>query len=122
MKWFLEQANGGDVLILRTSGSDGYNQYFYSQLGISVNSVESIVFNNFHQSKLYTLKNITSKRLWFGRRQWNYISYWRDTPIDSLIRHVLSTRNIVIGGTSRYGHFGRILFYQKMGQLFHLQH
>ena len=37
MKWFLEQANGGDVLILRTSGSDGYNQYFYSQLGISVN-------------------------------------------------------------------------------------
>ena len=32
MKWFLERANGGDVLILRASGSDGYNQYLYSQL------------------------------------------------------------------------------------------
>ena len=71
MKWFLEQANGGDVLILRTSGSDGYNQYFYSQLGISVNSVETIVFDNASASnqKLYTLKNITSRSYLVCRRQ-----------------------------------------------------
>ena len=43
MQWFLEQANGGDVLVLRASGSDGYNQYLYNDLGINVNSVESIV-------------------------------------------------------------------------------
>lgn len=103
MKWFLEQANGGDVLILRTSGSDGYNQYFYSQLGISVNSVESIVFNNASASNQNYIhsKILQAEAIWFaGGNQWNYISYWRDTPIDSLIRHVLSTRNIVIGGTS----------------------
>ena len=103
MKWFLEQANGGDVLILRTSGSDGYNQYLYSQLGISVNSVESIVFNNpsaSNQNYIHS-KILQAEAIWFaGGNQWNYISYWRDTPIDSLIRHVLSTRNIVIGGTS----------------------
>ena len=46
MRWFLEQANGGDILVLRTSGSDGYNEYLYSQLGISVNYVETIVFNS----------------------------------------------------------------------------
>ena len=103
MKWFLEQANGGDVLILRTSGSDGYNQYLYSQLGISVNSVESIVFNNASASNQNYIhsKILQAEAIWFaGGNQWNYISYWRDTPIDSLIRHVLSTRNIVIGGTS----------------------
>ena len=40
MKWFLQRANGGDVLVLRTSGSNGYNSYLYSGLGILVNSVE----------------------------------------------------------------------------------
>ena len=103
MKWFLEQANGGDILILRTSGSDGYNQYLYSQLGISVNSVESIVFNNASASNQNYIhsKILQAEAIWFaGGNQWNYISYWRDTPVDSLIRHVLNTRNIVIGGTS----------------------
>ena len=27
MAWFLERAGGGDVLVLRASGSDGYNDY-----------------------------------------------------------------------------------------------
>jgi hypothetical protein len=31
-KWFLQGAGGGDVVVLRTSGSDGYNNYFYSGL------------------------------------------------------------------------------------------
>ena len=39
MKWFLQQADGGDVLVLRTSGANGYNSYLYSALGIPVNSV-----------------------------------------------------------------------------------
>jgi hypothetical protein len=29
MRWFLERAGGGDVLVLRTSGEDGYNDYFF---------------------------------------------------------------------------------------------
>ena len=45
MKWFLQRANGGDVLVLKT-GSNGYNAYFYSELGIPLNSVETIVCNN----------------------------------------------------------------------------
>jgi hypothetical protein len=27
MKWFLNKANGGDVLVIRASGSNGYNSY-----------------------------------------------------------------------------------------------
>ena len=68
MKWFLEQANGGDILILRTSGSDGYNQYLYSQLGINVNSVESIVFNNPSASNLNYIhsKILQAEAIWFA--------------------------------------------------------
>ena len=46
MRWFLKQADGGDILVLRTSGSNGYNDYLYSELQVNVNSVESIVVKN----------------------------------------------------------------------------
>ena len=51
MIWFLQRAGGGDVLVLRTSGSDGYNDYFYSTLGVSLNYVETIVCKSAAASK-----------------------------------------------------------------------
>ena len=33
MMWFLGRAGGGDVLVLRASGSDGYNNYMYNDWG-----------------------------------------------------------------------------------------
>ena len=103
MKWFLQRANGGDVLVLRTSGSNGYNAYFYSGLGISLNSVETIVCNNaLASNESYIIQKINqAEAIWFaGGNQWTYISYWRNTPIDSAINQSISHRNIVIGGTS----------------------
>jgi cyanophycinase-like exopeptidase len=103
MEWFLGKANGGDILVLRASGSDGYNNYMYSGLGVSVNSVETIVFNSaLAANDLYIHQRIKqADGIWFaGGDQWDYISYWRNTAIDSLINEVISTRNIVIGGTS----------------------
>ena len=103
MKWFLERANGGDILVLRTSGSDGYNDYMYADLGVNVNSVETIVFNSplavnedYIQQKIHG-----AEAIWFaGGDQWNYVSYWRGTMIETLINDGLQNRNIVIGGTS----------------------
>jgi len=103
MIWFLEQANGGDILVFRASGSDGYNAYFYTDLGVTVNSVESIVFNDATASdEAYIHQKIEqAEAIWFaGGDQWNYVSYWRDTPIDSLINLAISERSIVVGGTS----------------------
>ena len=103
MKWFLNKANSGDILVLRASGSDGYNNYLYSQLGITVNSVETIVFNNGNASyDPYVHSRIMlAEAIWFaGGDQWNYISYWINTPVDSLINAAIADRNIVVGGTS----------------------
>ena len=103
MQWFLERANGGDVLVLRASGSDGYNDYMYSELGVTINSVETIVFNNSSAANETYIHNKIqqAEAIWFaGGDQWNYVSYWRDTPIASLINEALQNRNIVIGGTS----------------------
>lgn len=43
MRWFLNRVCGGDIVVLRTSGSDGYNNYFYSSFGVTINSVETFV-------------------------------------------------------------------------------
>jgi cyanophycinase-like exopeptidase len=103
MKWFLQKANGGDVLVLRTTGSNGYNTYLYSTLGIPVNSVETIVCNNQAASNdAYILQKIQkAEAIWFaGGDQWQYISYWRNTPVANLINQAIQQRNIVVGGTS----------------------
>lgn len=103
MKWFLQRANGGDVLVLRTTGSNGYNSYLYSGLGISVNSVETIVCNNAMASnEPYIIQKIQqAEAIWFaGGDQWTYISYWRNSPINTAINQAIQQRNVVIGGTS----------------------
>ena len=103
MIWFLNRCDGGDVLVIRASGSDGYNDYLYQDLNVTVNSVESIVFNDTQASlDPYIQQKITqAEGIWIaGGDQWDYVSFWRDTPIDSLINDAIVNRNIVIGGTS----------------------
>lgn len=103
MQWFLQRANGGDVLVLRTSGSDGYNSYLYSSLGVAVNSVETIVCNSAAASSdPYVLQRIQkAEAIWFaGGDQWTYIDSWRNTPFNTAINQAINQRKCVIGGTS----------------------
>ena len=102
MQWFLDRANGGDVLVLRASGSDGYNDYMYTDLG-GVNSVETILFNSAAASSdVYVLDRIAkAEAIWFaGGDQGNYVNYWRNSPVMTAINDALSQRHIAIGGTS----------------------
>ncbi len=102
MQWFLDRANGGDVLVLRASGSDGYNDYLYSDLG-GVNSVETILFNSASAaSHPYVLERISkAEAIWFaGGDQWNYVSYWRNSPVMTAINEAITQRHVAIGGTS----------------------
>ena len=103
MIWFLEKANGGDVLVIRASGSDGYNNYFYSDLGVEVNSVETIVFNSASAtSDSYVLQQIANaEAIWIaGGDQWDYINYWKDTEVENLLNQHINFKQAVIGGTS----------------------
>lgn len=102
MQWFLDRANGGDVLVLRASGSNGYNDYMYYDLG-GVNSVETIVFNNASAAfEPYVAQRIQkAEAIWFaGGDQWNYVSYWRNTPVMDLVNTAIAERQAAVGGTS----------------------
>ncbi len=103
MKWFLRRSDGGDVLVLRASGSDGYNNYMFDSLGLTLNSVETIVFNDASASKnSYVLSRIReAEAIWLaGGNQLDYVNYWRGTPVDSLVNEGIRNRDLVIGGTS----------------------
>ena len=92
MKLFLQDAKGGDILVLRASGSDGYNDYLYSELGVNVNSVETIVCHSKNASyDPYVIDRIQkAEAIWFaGGDQWKYLSFWRDTPVQQYINFAL---------------------------------
>ena len=103
MKWFLEKANGGDIIVIRASGSDGYNDYFFSELDVEVNSVETIVFNNDDAANdSYVLQQIANaEAIWIaGGDQSVYINYWKNTEVENLLNMHMNEKQAVIGGTS----------------------
>ena len=103
MIWFLQHSGGGDIVVVRATGSNGYNTYLYSTLGVPVNSVETIVFNSAAASfDPYVINQIrNAEALWIaGGNQWDYISYWKNTPIDTAINYLINVKHVPIGGTS----------------------
>jgi cyanophycinase-like exopeptidase len=103
MTWLLEKAAGGDIVVIRTSGSDGYNDYLYSDLGVSVNSVETIRFNSAAASTdTYVLQQLqNAEMIWIaGGDQGVYESYWKDTQVETILNNHINVKQSPIGGTS----------------------
>lgn len=101
MAWFLGQADGGDVLILRASGGDGYNRFLFDMGG--VNSVESLMIaEEAATNDPYVLRRIAeADGLFFaGGDQWNYVRLWQNTPLLLALREAIHVRKAVVGGTS----------------------
>lgn len=103
MIWLLQKANGGDVVVLRSSGSDGYNDYLYSDLGVSVNSVETLVITSAAGAiNPYVLNKVANaEMIWFaGGDQWNYVSYFKNNALEDLLNDHVNVKHAPIGGTS----------------------
>jgi cyanophycinase-like exopeptidase len=103
MRWFLERAVGGDILVIRASGSDGYNDYLFEDLGVEVNSVETIVFHNeTAASDSYVLQQLqNAEAIWIaGGDQWDYVSYWRNNEVENAINNLINVKGGPVGGIS----------------------
>jgi len=103
MRWFLNKADGGDIVVLRASGSDGYNDYMYSKLGVAINSVTTFVIHNKEGAiNPYVLDKVArAEGIWFaGGDQFNYVSYFKDNAMEDALNVFINTKKGVIGGTS----------------------
>jgi cyanophycinase len=99
-KWFLTKAAGGDVVVLRASGAGGYHPYFMKIA--AVDSVETVVFRSAEASRdAFVLQRIRRADAIFiaGGDQWNYVRFWKDTPVEDAI-HEAIRRGVPVGGTS----------------------
>ena len=103
MKWMLNNANGGDVVVIRVSGSDGYNTYLYSSLGVSLNSVKSLVIDTRDKANKDSVFNIicNAEALFIaGGDQSDYLRLWSNTKVSDAIKYLLDIKKVTIGGTS----------------------
>ncbi|WP_237058585.1 cyanophycinase [Microbulbifer sediminum] len=91
---------GGDVVVLRTSGSDGYNDYLYNLLG--ADSVETLMVDRAqYTDDAYVLWALQSAEfIWLaGGDQSDYLNQWQGTPVQQALDEALA-RGAVLGGTS----------------------
>ncbi len=103
MTWMLQRADGGDVVVLRATGSDGYNDYLYSGLGVEVNSVTSIVITGPEDADSQEVLDIVAEAevvFIAGGNQWHYVDEWRDSQLLEALNGLIHDKQITIGGTS----------------------
>lgn len=99
--WFVKKAGGGDIVVLRASGADGYNDYIFSKIG-GVDSVETFLCHNRNASTDPTLlaRLRQAEGIWLaGGDQSRYVNYWKGTPVAAALdAHVRAGKPL--GGTS----------------------
>jgi len=94
------RAGGGDFVVIRASGTDAYNPYIYGLCGCD--SVETIVFNNRTASfEPFVIDKIRNAEALFiaGGDQSDYVTFWKNTPVEDAINHV-AAKPAPVGGTS----------------------
>lgn len=101
LRWFVEKAGNGHIVVLRASGDGEIGEEFYKEVG-GLASVETFVFENGKPATdPQVLERLTRADGIFiaGGDQSRYVRYWRDTPVAAALdAHVKAGKPI--GGTS----------------------
>ncbi len=99
--WWKPYVNGGDLVVLRTSGADGYNDYLYAEIG-GVDSVETLLVTSTElANSAYVRFAIAHAEGIFlaGGDQANYLAAWKGTGVEKELMAAWA-RGAAIGGTS----------------------
>lgn len=100
-QWMIERSGGGDVVILRASGTDAYNPYIKA-LG-KVNSVETLKIDSRRLAQDDGVARIIrgAEMLFIaGGDQAQYVEYWKDTKVMDAINDLIRVKKIPVAGTS----------------------
>ena len=107
LQWIIDEVRGCtscattvDVVILRSSGADGYNDYIYAMNG--VDSVETLVITSRRDADTSAVEAtvLNAEVVFFaGGDQCNYTSYFKGTRVETAVEAVYA-RGGGVGGTS----------------------
>ncbi|MEA2691728.1 MAG: hypothetical protein QOJ16_1115 [Acidobacteriota bacterium] len=107
LQWMIDQVRGCtscstkvDVVILRSSGADGYNSYIYAMNG--VDSVETLVITSAADSNTAAVETTVRNAevvFFAGGDQCDYVRFFKGTKVETAVESVYA-RGGGIGGTS----------------------
>lgn len=100
-RWMIERSGGGDVVVIRASGTAAYNPYI-NGLG-KVNSVETLKIDSRELADNDTVAMIirNAEMLFIaGGDQSNYMHFWKGTKTEAAINYLLKEKTSPVGGTS----------------------
>jgi len=109
LQWIIDQVRGCtgaacatkvDVVILRSSGSNGYNDYIYAMNG--VDSVETLVITSARDADTTAVETTVRNAevvFFAGGDQCDYVKYFKGTRVESAVQYVYA-KGGGVGGTS----------------------
>jgi len=100
MAWFVTRASGGDVVVVRASGSDGYNSYLFGLA--TVDSVQTfLVPSRLEADHPDLIRAVERAEAVFiaGGDQSDYVRFWKRTRLEKALQRAFA-RGAVVGGTS----------------------
>ncbi|MFN8672552.1 MAG: cyanophycinase [Candidatus Sericytochromatia bacterium] len=100
----VKSSGGGDFVILRSSGEDGYNSYVYHDIGAGrVDSVETLLIDSKEKANCNEVEQkIRNAEAVFiaGGDQADYYNYWHNSKVESALNYLINKKYVPIGGTS----------------------
>jgi cyanophycinase len=118
--WAREHVQGGDAVILRASGSDGYNEYLLDQIG-GFDSVETLLVDERALAEApYVAWQIDHAELVFiaGGDQSVYLSAWTGTPVQEALGRVWERQAVIAGTSAGAAVLGEFIFSANMGTVY----
>lgn len=118
MAWLLGKANGGDVVVIGTA----FNNYGYLyNTGVTVNSVTTIIPTSAEAgTSQFILDKIADAELLIlsEGNQWDFISYFRNTPVEDAINNHINVKHAPIGGIGAgMNVLGSVYYTAQYGQI-----
>lgn len=101
IKWMNTKSGGGDFVVLRSTGTNGYNDYIYGLGG--VNSVQTLLITSTAQANdacvVQTIRNAGAVFM-AGGNQADYINYFKGQGVGNALNYLINTKGAPVGGTS----------------------
>ncbi len=111
-KWFVACAGGGDIVVLRASGGDGYQSYLFEKIG-GVDSVETIKFNDAsaaHDPRVLEIIARADGIFLAGGDQSRDVKFWKGSPVGAALNAHLRAGKPLGGSSAGLAVLGQYYF------------
>ncbi|NMM47810.1 GEVED domain-containing protein [Marinigracilibium pacificum] len=101
--WFLNNADGGDYLVIRTGGTGGQAAWVWDNFSSMISSAAEISIDNRNAANNATVAQyIYDAEAIFiaGGDQTSYVDNWKDTEVETALNYVINVKGIPVSGTS----------------------